>query len=215
MRYDAVIWDLDGTLLDTLADLAASVNAALVAMGHPARSLEEIRRMVRNGMSNLVLRALPEAHKADHAAALSLFRTHYAAHYADATAPYPGIVEALDALRTRGAAMAVVSNKLDAVTKALCRENFGDRIGVVIGDRPGLPRKPAPDSVALALAELGRTEAHAVYVGDSEVDIATARNAGLPCLSVGWGFRPAQVLLDAGAKEIIPDVPALLARLLD
>ena len=215
MRYDAVIWDLDGTLLDTLADLVASVNAALVAMGHPARSLEEIRRMVGNGVSNLVLRALPEAHTADHAAALSLFRAHYAAHYADATAPYPGIVEALDALRSRGAAMAVVSNKLDAVTKALCRENFGDRIGVVIGDRPGLPRKPAPDSVALALAELGRTEAHAVYVGDSEVDIATARNAGLPCLSVGWGFRPAQVLLDAGAKEIIPDVPALLARLLD
>ena len=116
MRYDAVIWDLDGTLLDTLADLAASVNAALVAMGHPARRLEEIRQMVGNGVSNLVLRALPEAHTADHAAALSLFRAHYAAHYADATAPYPGIVEALDALRSRGAAMAVVSAATSAIT---------------------------------------------------------------------------------------------------
>lgn len=215
MRYDTVIWDLDGTLLDTLADLAASVNAALRAMGHPERSIDEVRQMVGNGVSNLMLRALPEAHKGDHAAALALFRAHYSVHFADATAPYPGVAAALDALRDRGAAMAVVSNKLDAVTKALCRRYFGERIGVVIGDRPGLPRKPAPEGVALALAELGAVPARAVYVGDSEVDIATARNAGLPCLSVGWGYRPAQVLLDAGAAEIIPDVGTLVERLLN
>ena len=154
MRFDAVIWDLDGTLLDTLEDLAASVNAAMAAFGYPARSLDEVRRMVGNGVSNLVLRALPEGRKEDHAAALAVFRAHYAEHYADATRPYPGIIEALDALCARGVAMAVVSNKLDAVTKALCRLHFGGRIGVVIGDRPGLPRKPAPDSVRLALAQL-------------------------------------------------------------
>ena len=214
MSFDTVIWDLDGTLLDTLADLAASVNAALAAFGYPARSLDEIQQMVGNGVSNLVLRALPEGHKEDHAAALALFRAHYGEHYADATRPYPGICEALDMLRARGVAMAVVSNKLDAVTKELCRKYFGDRIGVVIGDRPGLPRKPAPDSVALALAQLGADPARAVYVGDSEVDIATARNADLPCIRVGWGFRPAQVLLDAGAGEIIPDVGTLVERLL-
>ena len=171
--------------------------------------------MVGNGVSNLVLRALPEGRKEDHAAALAVFRAHYAEHYADATRPYPGIIEALDALCARGVAMAVVSNKLDAVTKALCRLHFGGRIGVVIGDRPGLPRKPAPDSVRLALAQLRADPARAVYVGDSEVDIATARNAGLPCISVGWGFRPAQVLLDAGAGEILPDAGTLMERLLN
>ena len=214
MKYDTVVWDLDGTLLDTLADLAASVNAAMAELGHPARSLAEIRQMVGNGVSNLVLRALPEGNKEDHAAALALFRAHYGEHYADATRPYPGICEALETLRNRGVAMAVVSNKLDAVTKALCEKSFGDSISVVIGDRPGLPRKPSPDSVHLALAQLGADPAHAVYVGDSEVDIATARNANLPCISVGWGFRPVQVLLDAGAGEIIPDVGALMERIL-
>ena len=215
MRFDAVIWDLDGTLLDTLEHLAASVNAAMAAFGYPARSLDEVRQMVGNGVSNLVLRALPEGRKEDHAAALAVFRAHYAEHYADATRPYPGIIEAVDALCARGVAMAVVSNKLDAVTKALCRLHFGGRIGVVIGDRPGLPRKPAPDSVRLALAQLRADPARAVYVGDSEVDIATARNAGLPCVSVGWGFRPAQVLLDAGAGEILPDAGTLMERLLN
>ena len=215
MRYDTVIWDLDGTLLDTLEDLADASNAALAAYGHPARSLAEIRSMVGNGVSNLILRALPEDHKDDHAGALAVFRTYYTAHYADKTRPYPGIRELLDDLCDRGAAMAVVSNKLDAVTKALCEIHFGSRIGAVVGDRPGLPRKPAPDSVTLALAQLGRTGERAVYIGDSEVDVATARNAGLPCISVGWGFRPAQVLHAAGAKAIIPDVPALRALLLD
>ena len=215
MRYDTIIWDLDGTLLDTLEDLAAAANAALAAFGHPARSLEEIRAMVGNGVSNLILRALPEDRKEDHAGALAVFRACYGEHYADATRPYPGIIALLDELCARGAAMAVVSNKLDAVTKALCEKNFGGRIVAVVGDQPGLPRKPAPDSVELALRQLGRDKARAVYVGDSEVDIATARNAGLPCISVGWGFRPAQVLYAAGAKEIIPDAAALQALLLD
>ena len=214
MRYNTVIWDLDGTLLDTLADLAASVNVAMDAFGYPVRSLDEIRQIVGNGVSNLVLRALPEGHKEHHAAALAVFRTHYGGHYADATRPYPGICEALEMLRARGVGMAVVSNKLDKVTKDLCCKYFGDRISVVIGDQPGLPRKPAPDSVNLALEQLGADPACAVYIGDSEVDIATARNAKLPCITVGWGFRPAQVLLDAGAKEIIPDVGTLIERLL-
>ncbi len=215
MKYDTVIWDLDGTLLDTLEDLADAANAALAAFGHPARSLSEIRSMVGNGVSNLMLRALPEEHRDDHAGALEAFRAHYGVHYADKTRPYPGIPEVLDVLRARGVAMAVVSNKLEPVTKALCSQCLGGRIGVVIGDRPGLRRKPAPDSVFMALAQLGRDASRAVYVGDSEVDLATAHNAGLPCISVGWGFRPAQVLYDAGAGEIIPDADALLALLLE
>lgn len=214
MRFDTVIWDLDGTLLDTLADLAASVNAAMTAFGYPVRSMTEIRQMVGNGVSNLVLRALPEKHKEDHAAALAVFRAHYSEHYADKTLPYPGICKAVDSLRECNVSMAVVSNKLHAITKALCDQYFGDRIGVVVGDRPGIPRKPAPDSVQLALKQLGADPSRAVYVGDSEVDIATARNANLPCISVGWGFRPAQVLLDAGAEEVIPNVGTLMERLL-
>ncbi len=215
MKYDTVIWDLDGTLLDTLEDLADAANAALAAFGCPPRSLAEIRSMVGNGVSRLMLRALPEDRKGDHAGALEAFRASYGAHYADKTRPYPGIPEALDALKARGVAMAVVSNKLEPVTKALCRRCLGGRIGVVIGDREGMRRKPAPDSVNLALAQLGRDRTRAVYIGDSEVDIATARSAGLPCISVGWGFRPAQVLYDAGAREIIPDVDALLGLLLE
>lgn len=211
MRYDTVVWDLDGTLFDTLSDLTASANAALRVLGHPERTVDEIRRMVGNGAARLMREALPDGAKDELDEALALFLSHYGVHYADASRPYPGIPGALARLRGRGVAMAVVSNKPDRMVKAICSAYFP--IPVAIGDRAGMRRKPAPDGVALALARLGKDASRAVYIGDSEVDIATAQNAGLPCISVGWGFRAPEALRTAGADRIVPDVPALLALL--
>lgn len=207
----AIIWDLDGTLLDTLEDLAASTNAALTAHGYPPRSLSEVRAFVGNGVRNLIARALPRENCPDYEAVFADFRTHYAAHCNDRTRPYPGILDALRELKAAGIPMAVVSNKLDPAVKALCRLHFGDLLDCAIGECDGLARKPAPDMVFRALDLLGCTEG--IYVGDSEVDIATAENAGLPAVIVGWGFRPAETLLAAGAKRVVGDVPTLTERL--
>lgn len=203
----AIIWDLDGTLLDTLEDLAASTNAALTAHGYSPRSLSEVRAFVGNGVRNLILRALPRENCPDFEAVFADFRAHYAAHCNDRTRPYPGILDALRELKAAGIPMAVVSNKLDPAVKALCRLHFGDLLDPAIGEGDGLARKPAPDMVFRALDRLGCTEG--IYVGDSEVDIATAENAGLPAVIVGWGFRPRETLLAAGAPRVIGDVPTL------
>ncbi len=212
--YKAIVWDLDGTLLDTLQDLAASTNAALKVQGYPPRRLEEIRAFVGNGVEKLLRRALPgPVEEADFAALFSSFRAHYAQHCNDNTAPYPGILRVLKILRARGIPMAVVSNKLDSAVKELCRHYFEGCISVAIGDRPGLARKPAPDGVALALRELGVSAEEALYIGDSEVDVLTARAAGLPLLCVSWGFRSEAELRRAGAGLIAPDVEALMALL--
>lgn len=212
MKYQAIIWDLDGTLLDTLQDLTASVNAALQAHGCPARTLEEVRSFVGNGVRNLMLRAVPEGREdVDFEALFRDFRAHYAAHYNDATAPYPGVMEVLHTLHEQGVALAVVSNKLDSAVKALCTRHFGSLIPVAIGEQEGVPRKPAPDSVYRAMELLGTADA--LYIGDSEVDIATAKNAGLPCICVSWGFRPEEALRAAGAERIAPDADTLMALL--
>lgn len=212
MKYQAIIWDLDGTLLDTLQDLTASVNAALQAHGCPKRSLSEVRSFVGNGVKNLMLRAMPEGREdLDFEVLFHDFRTHYSAHYNDATAPYPGVIPLLQTLHKKGIAMAVVSNKLDSAVKKLCHTHFADLIPVTIGDREGVPRKPSPDSVRYAMELLGTADA--IYIGDSEVDIATAKNAGLPCICVSWGFRPEEALRAAGAEEIAPDAEALMALL--
>lgn len=211
MKQQAIIWDLDGTLLDTLQDLTASVNAALQTHGCPTRTLEEVRSFVGNGVRNLMLRAMPEGREPDFDALFRAFRAHYALHYNDATAPYAGVIPLLKALHEKGFAMAVVSNKLDAAVKQLCSAHFGDMIPVAIGDREGVPRKPAPDSVWEAMALLNTDDA--IYIGDSEVDIATAKNAGLPCICVSWGFRPEEALRAAGAAEIAPNAEALMALL--
>lgn len=203
----AIIWDLDGTLLDTLEDLAASTNAALTAHGYPPRSLSEVRAFVGNGVRNLITRALPRENCPDLEAVFADFRAHYAAHCNDRTRPYPGILDALRELKAAGIPMAVVSNKLDPAVKALCKLHFGDLLDCAIGECDGLARKPAPDTVFRALDLLGCTEG--IYVGDSEVDIATAENAGLSAVIVGWGFRPEETLLAAGAARVIGDVPTL------
>lgn len=204
MEYKTYIFDLDGTLLDTLADLAESCNYALRCCGMPERSIDEVRRFVGNGVRMLMVRAVPggEANP-DFERALSLFRSHYLEHNLDTTRPYPGVMEMLARLRDGGAAIAVVSNKFYAATQELVAHFFGDYIKVAIGERDGIRKKPAPDTVIEALRQLGVGKEGAVYIGDSDVDIETARNAGIPCISVLWGFRDKEFLLAHGATRMV------------
>ena len=214
MRIKAVLWDLDGTLLDTLDDLTASVNAALATCGMPARTREEVRAFVGNGIRRLMERAVPDgAQNPAFQAAYDAFVAHYAAHSQDHTRPYEGILEVMDALSAQGVRHAIVSNKIDFAVKSLSRAYFGDRVAVAVGDDPARRRKPAPDGVLEALRQLGVDAGEAVYVGDSDVDVATARNAGLPCVAVSWGFRPEACLREAGAQHIAATPEALLEEL--
>ena len=203
MNIKAVIWDLDGTLLNTLDDLAASVNAALAMNGMPLRSTEEVRAFVGNGIRNLMMRAVPggEANPAFDKA-LEDFTRHYGAHSRDRTQPYDGILEMLDQLSAAGVKHAIVSNKIDFAVKELSRAYFGERMCAAIGDDPSRARKPAPDSVLAAMREMGVTAQETVYVGDSDVDVLTARNAGVPCVAVLWGFRDEACLRAAGAERL-------------
>ena len=203
MNIKAVIWDLDGTLLNTLDDLAASVNAALAMNGMPLRSTQEVRAFVGNGIRNLMMRAVPDG-DANPAfdKALEDFTRHYGAHSRDRTRPYDGILEMLDKLSGEGVKHAIVSNKIDFAVKALSRAYFGERMCAAIGDDPSRARKPAPDSVLAAMREMGVTAQETVYVGDSDVDVLTARNAGVPCVAVLWGFRDEACLRAAGAERL-------------
>ena len=203
MNIKAVIWDLDGTLLNTLDDLAASVNAALAQNGMPLRSTEEVRAFVGNGIRKLMIRAVPggEANPAFDKA-LEDFTRHYGAHSRDRTQPYDGILEMLDRLSAEGVKHAIVSNKIDFAVKELSRAYFGERMCAAIGDDPSRARKPAPDSVFAAMREMGVTAQETVYVGDSDVDVLTARNAGVPCVAVLWGFRDEACLRAAGAGRL-------------
>lgn len=204
--YTTYIFDLDGTLLDTLGDLAASVNFALRSCGLPEHSIDEVRRFVGNGVRKLMERAVPDG--ADNPLfeeAYASFRQYYMEHALDTTRPYDGIPETLAALKARGCRLAVVSNKMMAATQALCSHFFPDTIEVAIGEHEaeGIRKKPAPDTVIAALRALGVGKEHAVYVGDSDVDIQTARNSGLPCISVLWGFRDRDFLKQHGAETFI------------
>ncbi len=207
----AVLFDLDGTLLNTLDDLAAAVNVALDAHGMPRRTLAEIRRFLGHGVANLIARSVPEGtDEATTAQVLDTFRSYYVEHSLDVTAPYDGIPSVLERLKAAGIAMAVVSNKLEGATTELCRHFFGEDIAVVIGDVPDRPRKPAPDGTLEALRRLGVSADEAIFVGDADSDVLTARNAGLSCVSVTWGFRDPDVLLAAGATVLV-DTPEQLA----
>jgi phosphoglycolate phosphatase len=212
MKYDTYIFDLDGTLLDTLQDLATSVNYALCQHVMPEHSLDDIRRFVGNGVRLLMERAVPEgAQNPQFEATFSTFRQHYMQHSLDTTRPYDGIPEMLDELKRRGCRMAVVSNKMMAATQELIA-HFFPQIEVAIGEHEaeGIRKKPAPDTVREALRQLGVTTKNAVYVGDSDVDIETAYNSGLPCISVLWGFRDQDFLLSHGATTLISRPEELL-----
>lgn len=214
MAYQTVLFDMDGTVLDTLHDLWASTNHILRALGAPERTLDEIRAYVGNGAENQLRRALPQgSSEALLAQALAQYKAYYAEHCRDHTRPYDGIVPLLQELSAAGRRLAVVSNKPDAAVRLLSAEHFGALIPVAIGETPQRRRKPAPDTVEAALAALGAPKEGTVYIGDSEVDIETARNAGLPLIAVDWGFRSRAQLAAAGA-ETIADSPEQLKRLL-
>ena len=211
--YNTYIFDLDGTLLSTLGDLAASCNYALRTNGLPERTIDEVRQFVGNGVKKLMERAIPgglDNYKFDKTYAD--FRQHYMQHNLDTTKPYDGVMEMLEELRKRGKKVAVVSNKLYAATQELCRYFFGDLVPVAIGEREDIRKKPAPDTVLEAMRQLGVTAERAVYIGDSDVDIDTARNSGMPCISVLWGFRDKEFLLEHGAKTLVSTPEEILEK---
>ena len=202
--YKNYIFDLDGTLLNTLADLASSTNYALRQYGMPERSVDDVRRFVGNGVGKLIERAIPEGlANPQYEDVLATFRKHYMLHSLDTTAPYPGIESLLHSLRSHGCNVAVVSNKFYNATVELCRHFFADTVEVAIGERENIRRKPAPDTVFEAMRQLGVSGEDTVYVGDSDVDVATARNSGIPCISVLWGFRDRDFLIEHGATTFV------------
>ena len=210
-EYTTYIFDLDGTLLDTLDDLAASTNYALHQHGMPQHSREEVRMFVGNGVGRLIARAVPENTPVEtYEQVLQTFREHYLIHGLDRTKPYPGIMPLLRNLKQRGKLIAVVSNKFYAATQELCTHFFGPLVDVAIGEREDIRRKPAPDTVNEALRQLHADRASAVYIGDSDVDIATARNSAMPCISVLWGFRDRQFLIDNGATCLVSSPQEIL-----
>ena len=214
LKDHAIIFDLDGTLLDTLDDLTASVNAAMAACGLPPHSRDEVRNFVGNGVMRLIERCVeggqqnPQFKKAD-----GTFRLHYATHCQEQTAPYEGIIQLLGKLRIQGVPVAVVSNKFDAAVKKLCDAYFSGLIPVAIGEKDGINKKPAPDTVLAALKQLKMPVESAIYVGDSEVDIQTAHNAGTGLVSVCWGFKSREFLTENGAVKIA-ETPGQLYQLL-
>ena len=215
-HYTTVIFDLDGTLLDTLEDLTDSVNYALTDAGYPGHTIEEVRMMVGNGVRTLMERAVPTGISTEaFEAVFAAFKEHYDQHCNDHTHPYDGIPELLHTLKAQGFRLAIVSNKVDSAVKTLRALYFNETIPVAIGEKEGIRRKPAPDTVVTALQELGASASDAVYVGDSDVDIQTAANAGMDCISVSWGFRDTAFLKAHGASLIIDhpqELPALLGH---
>lgn len=213
MSYRAVIFDLDGTLLDTLEDLKDAVNVSLAEHGKPQRTLEEIRCFVGNGIARLIARAVPEGTtEEEREKILATFRAYYSAHCQDKTAPYDGVLEVLSSLKEKGIKMAVVSNKADFAVQELIPVYFGDCISVAKGENEaaGVKKKPSPDMVYAALDELKCAKEEAVYVGDSDVDLATAKNSGLPCIGCSWGFRGRTFLEEHGADWIVDEPKEIL-----
>ena len=214
MDYTAVIFDMDGTVLNTLEDLTDAVGAMRRQFGLEPHTIEQVRRNVGNGVEVLVERSLPEGRddpRFDQA--LAFYRSYYESHDRIKTAPYPGILPLLDELKRRGVAMAVVSNKQDAAVKPLSRYFFGDRMALSMGPVPPLRRKPHPDMVWAAVEQLGKRREECLFVGDSEVDIQTAKNAGLRCAAVTWGFRERSILEGLKPDHIIGRPEELLTLL--
>ena len=199
-KINTVIFDMDGTVLDTLDDLTDSVNYVLDKFGMPRRTKDEYRRFFGNGIEFALRCAVPDDTPNDVIEEmLPIFKEHYNAHCLDKTKPYDGILELMKELKGRGYKLAIVSNKIDSAVKELNERFFSDYVSVAIGEKDGIKRKPAPDTVLAALDELASSKEEAVYVGDSEVDFQTAQNSGLPCISVLWGFRDKDFLIEQGA----------------
>ena len=210
--YKALVFDLDGTLLDTLGDLTDAVNYALQEVGLPNRTKDEVCSFVGNGIAKLIERAVGEyAEKAE--SALALFKAYYKEHCADKTQPYEGILPLLQDLKARGVKTAVVSNKADFAVKALAKRYFDGLLLEAVGENEsaGISKKPAPDSLLAVMQSLGVTKQETLYIGDSDIDIQTAKNAGVDCACVTWGFRSKEFLYQHGGKRFV-DKPCQLLR---
>lgn len=203
MKYTTIIFDCDGTLLNTLTDLGNAVNYVLKSNNLPTRSESEIKAALGNGVAHLMRESLPKnTTDTDFETYLGEFKEYYGKHLQDYTAPYEGILEVLDTLGAKGYKLAIVSNKIQEGITPLNKEYFGNRLPVAIGERPNLQRKPAPDMVLQALKELESTQEESIYIGDSEVDVATAHNSGLLCIGVTWGFRDESLHEKLGVTHI-------------
>lgn len=212
MKYKAVLFDMDGTILDTIDDLRDAVNHTLTAHGYPCCDTQTVRDATGNGAKELIAGCLPQgAETPDFDTILHEYKTYYAAHTCVKTAPYEGIVALLDELQAKGCKVAIVSNKPDGAVKPLAEKFFP---GIPAFGEAGLPRKPAPDMVYHALKILGVEKESAAYVGDSEVDVATAKNAGMDLIAVSWGFRSRARLKESGAVNIADDIAQLREKVL-
>ncbi|MFB0920326.1 MAG: HAD family hydrolase [Oscillospiraceae bacterium] len=213
-EYTAIIWDMDGTLLDTLDDLADGVNAALTEFNLPVKTRDEIRSFIGNGINRTLELSVPSGKSHPRFEdILSFFKDFYEINSSNKTKPFFGLDRALPELKRRGYRMAIVSNKTDSTVKALAELFFQGLMDTAIGNSEGLRRKPFPDEVLEALSAMDTAKASAVYIGDSEVDIETAKNTGVDCICVSWGYRSRQELTAQGAKVII-DTPEELLGLL-
>ena len=216
MKYKIAIFDLDGTILNTIEDLADSLNYALAKNGYKERTVAETQSFVGNGLLMLVKRAIkPETSEEEAQKVLADLKAYYKIHCADKTKPYEGIPELLKDLKTAGYRLAVVSNKADYAVQILCEQYFPGMFDLAVGERENVRRKPAPDSVNAVLAEFELKKADAVYIGDSDVDIETAENVGTDSILVAWGFRGADFLREKGAKNIVFDTEELKRCLLE
>ncbi len=214
MKYELAVFDLDGTALDTLTDLDNSLNFALGEFSMPARTIDETRAFVGNGIHKLIERGVPAGTPPQTVAEVEkVFNAHYAVHCADNTRPYDGICELLQKLRDAGVKTAVVSNKGDYAVQTLCKKYFNGLFDICVGARENVRKKPYPDSVNEVIKTLNADRTKTVYIGDSEVDIATAANAKVPCVSVSWGFRDILCLIKNGATDIVSDMNALFGEL--
>ena len=214
-NINTVIFDIDGTVMNTLEDLTVSVNYVMEKFGFPVHSSSEYRLYFGNGIRHALELAVPEGTPEEVIdEMLPVFKEHYEVHCLDKTGPYKGILELMQSLKERGYKMAIVSNKIDSAVKELNERFFSKYVQVAIGEKDGIRRKPAPDTVIQALKELGSTQEDAVYVGDSEVDFHTAQNSELPCISVLWGFRDKDILIDIGAT-VFADKPSDVLEILE
>ncbi len=213
MKIKAVIFDLDGTLLNTLDDLYLSVNHMLEKFGLPLRSKKEVRNFLGSGVKVLVDKSLPASFDGNREECLSVFKEYYDKHESDHTAPYDGIKAVLMKLHEKGVKSAIVSNKYDAAVKRLKEDYFGSLVDFAVGEGNGVRIKPAPDGVEKALAELGVKKQESVYAGDSEVDFLTAKNADMNFIAVSWGFRDRDRLIETGAETIIDKPDELLGAI--
>lgn len=211
MKYDLIIFDMDGTILNTLEDLKNSLNYVLQQAGYQTRTLEEVRTFVGNGIRKTIERALPsdiEEEKIDEL--FSLFMYYYAIHNTDNTKPYNGVIDLLKELKHLGYKTAVVSNKQDSAVKSLCKKFFTGLFDVEIGEKENIAKKPDPDEVNEVLKILNIDRTKSIYIGDSEVDIQTAQNSKMKSIIVDWGFRDRKFLYEHGAEVIVSNPSEIL-----